>query len=102
MCAFKGTAKVSLTNDSQVNGINLTINCAASKTMHNNSAFIAVANAGDGTDIANLFYVADAIGTTDNATLVTTAADTASDHRVRFNAAGTTLWLLAAADDPTS
>jgi len=102
LCAVKATATVNLSTSGTVNVLNLTISTAASKTMHANSAFIAVANAGDGTDISNLFYFSDAIGTTDNATLVTTGADTTSTHRVKFNAAGTTLWILATSDDPTS
>jgi hypothetical protein len=102
MAAIKATSTVNLSTSGTVSVLNLTINTAASKTMHANSAFITAQNAGSGTDISNLFYIGDAIGSTDNATLVTTAADTTSDHRVKFNAAGTTLWLLACADDPTS
>ena len=100
LCAVKATATVNLSTSGTVNVLNLTISTAASKTMHANSAFICVANSGSGTDIANLFYFTDAIGSKSSSTMVTTAADTTSTHRVKINAAGTDLWLLATSDTP--
>jgi len=100
MCAVKATAAVNLSTAATVNVLNLTINAASGKTMHANSAFICVANAGSGTDIANLFYFTDAIGTKSSATVVTTAGDTTSTHRIKVNAAGTDLWILATSDTP--
>jgi hypothetical protein len=100
LCAVKATSTVNLSTSGTVNVLNLTISTAASKTMHANSAFIATANAGDGTDIANLFYFGDAIGTTSTATLVSTSADSTATHTVKCSAAGTTIYLLATTTAP--
>jgi len=72
LCAIKATSTVSLTTSGTVNPLNLTINTASGKTMHGNSAFICVANAGSGTDIPTFLYVADARGAAGAAALVNT------------------------------
>ena len=88
----------------QVAALELEIDVASGKTLSTTTAsFIKFDKTGTGTDTAvNAFYFADAIGTESNTALVTTRkADTTATHAVKFNAAGTTLWLLASTDTPS-
>lgn len=59
------------------------------------SAFIRVANVGEGTGTTALFDIATTIATDTPTALVSTHADHASTHLVRFLIAGTPYWFLA-------
>jgi len=88
----------------QVAALDLEIDVASGKTLSTSTAaFIKFDQAGSGTQTAvNAFYFADAIGTKSDTALVTTRhADATASHAVKFNAAGTTLWLLATSDTPS-
>lgn len=106
MCTIKATADVNLSTSGTVNVLNLTMACAASKTMHANSAFICVQNSGDGADIRNLFYFADARGAAGAATIVNTdhANDivTGANLYVKCRDATGDFWLLATTTAPAA
>lgn len=89
----------------EVAALALVIDVATSKTLSTNTAsFIKMDQAGSGTQTAvNAFYFPDAIGDKSDTALVTTRhADATATHAVKFNAAGTTLWLLATTDTPAN
>jgi hypothetical protein len=100
MCAYKGTATVNLSTSGTVYPMHLTINTASGKTMHGNSAFIAIDNSGSGTDIPYLFHIQDAIGTTSAATIVSTTSNDNTTHAVKIRAGSTDLWLQATSTTP--
>jgi len=106
LCAIKATATVASTTTGTVNPLNLIINTAAAKTMHGNSAFIAVSNAGDGTDIRNLFYFGDARGTAGAATMVNTdhANDivTGANLYIKCRDATGDFWILGTTTAPAA
>ncbi len=89
----------------QVAVLDLELDVAATKTLSTaTSAFIKFDATGTGTSTAtNVFYFADEIGSNSDTALVTTRkADCTATHAVKFNAAGTTLWLMATNDTPAS
>lgn len=104
--AIKGVLDINLdSSTTQVAALDLEIDVASGKTLSTTTAaFIKFDKTGSGTDTAvNAFYFADAIGTESDTALVTTRkADCTASHAVKFNAAGTTLWLMASNDTPAS
>lgn len=106
LCAVKARVNINQTTSGTVNVLNLLISTAASKTMHANSAFIGVANEGDGTDIRNLFYFGDARGGAGAATIVNTdhANDIVTGANLYVKCADPTgdFWLLATTTAPAS
>ena len=104
--AIKGVLDINLSSTTtQVAALDLEIDVASGKTLSTTTAaFIKMDKTGTGTDTAvNAFYFPDAIGDKSDTALVTTrTADATATHAIKFNAAGTTLWLLATTDTPAS
>jgi hypothetical protein len=102
--AIRGVLDINLdSTTNQVAALDLEIDVANGKTLAaaGGSAFIKCDQVGTGTWVPSLFYLPDTIGNKSDTALVTTRhADAAATHAVKFNAAGTTLWLMATTDTP--
>ena len=103
--AVKGKLDINLdcaTN--QVAVLDLELDVATGKTLSSTTpAFIKCWNSSAGTATPFLFYLQDAIGTKSDTAVVTTVhADHPATHQIKINVAGTTMWLLACTDVPSS
>jgi hypothetical protein len=103
--AMRGVLDINLSSSTnQVAVLDLEMDVASGKTLSTTTAaFIKCDQTGSGTTVNNLFYLPDAIVDKSDTALVTTphAAHSAT-HQIKINVAGTTMWLLACTDVPSS